>query len=63
MQAIARAVDSGRSDLIFDLSRVEFMDSTIINQLVRACTRLGEAGWLGCVTRRPRPVACWRSAV
>jgi anti-sigma B factor antagonist len=56
MQAIARAVDSGRSDLIFDLSRVEFMDSTIINQLVGACTRLGAEGRLARV-RDPSPAA------
>lgn len=43
-QAIASVVDAGRSDLIFDLSRVEFMDSTIINRLVRACPRLGADG-------------------
>lgn len=56
MQAIATAVDSGRSDLIFDLSRVEFMDSTVINQLVRACTRLGAEGRSARV-RDPSPAA------
>lgn len=44
VQAIATALDAGRSDLIFDLSRVEFMDSTIIRQLLRARTRLGADG-------------------
>jgi anti-anti-sigma factor len=55
-QAIASVVDAGRSDLIFDLSRVEFMDSTIINQFVRARTRLGADGRMARM-RDPSPAA------
>jgi anti-anti-sigma factor len=55
-QAIATAVDAGRCDLIFDLSRVEFMDSTVIYQLVTACTRLGADGRMARV-RDPSPAA------
>ncbi|HET6772415.1 MAG TPA: STAS domain-containing protein [Acidimicrobiales bacterium] len=57
-QAIAAAVDAGRSDLIFDLSRVEFMDSTIINQLARACTRLGPDGRMARVRDPSPPARC-----
>ena len=44
MQAIATAVDCGRSDLIIDLSRVGFMDSTTIDQILAARSRLGAQG-------------------
>jgi hypothetical protein len=63
-QAIAAAVDAGRSDLIFDLavsSSWTARSSTSSPGPARASGRT--AGWLACVTRRPRPVACWRSAV
>jgi anti-sigma B factor antagonist len=43
-QAIATAVESGRSDVVIDLSGVEFMDSTTIDQILAARIRLGEQG-------------------
>jgi anti-anti-sigma factor len=55
-QAIVSVVDAGRSDVIFNLSRVEFMDSTVIHQLVRARTRLGADGRTARV-RDPSPAA------
>ncbi len=56
MQAIATAVDSGRSDVVIDLSRVEFMDSTTIVQILAARTRLGAQGRMARV-RDPSPAA------
>jgi anti-anti-sigma factor len=56
MQAIATAAEAGRSDLVFDLSRVDFMDSTTIEQIVSACTRLREDGRMARI-RNPSPVA------
>ena len=44
MQAIATAVESGRSDVVIDLSGVEFMDSTTIDQILAARIRLGAQG-------------------
>ena len=52
----ATAAGAGRSDLVFDLSGVEFMDSTVIYQLVTACTRLGADGRMARV-RDPSPAA------
>ena len=56
MQAIATAVDAGPSDLIIDLSRVEFMDSTTIDQILEARTRLVAEGRKAHV-RDPSPAA------
>ena len=56
MQAIATALDSGRSDLIIDLSRVEFIDSTTIDQILAARIRLEAEGRKARV-RDPSPAA------
>jgi anti-sigma B factor antagonist len=43
--AIATVVDAGQPDVVIDLSRVEFMDSTTLDQILVARARLGaEAG-------------------
>ena len=55
-QAIATAVDASRSDLVIDLSRVEFMDSTTIDQILAARVRLGAEGRKVRV-RDPSPAA------
>ncbi|HEU0041555.1 MAG TPA: STAS domain-containing protein [Jiangellaceae bacterium] len=55
-RAIVRVVDAGRSDVVFELSNVDFMDSTVIHQLVRASTRLGADGRTTRV-RDPSPAA------
>lgn len=55
-QAIATAAGAGRSDLVFDLSGVEFMDSTTIEQILAARTSLGEDGRRARI-RNPSPVA------
>jgi anti-anti-sigma factor len=55
-QAIVTAAGAGRSDLIFDLRYVEFMDSTTIEQILAACTSLGEEGRMARV-RDPSPAA------
>ena len=45
----------GRSDVVIDLSRVEFMDSTTIDQILAARSRLGaQARRPASATRRPR---------
>jgi anti-anti-sigma factor len=54
--AIATAVDIGRSDLVIDLSRVEFMDSTTIDQILGARIRLEAEGRKARV-RDPSPSA------
>lgn len=51
----ATAAGAGRSDLVFDLSGVEFMDSTTIEQIA-ARTSLGEDGRMARI-RNPSPVA------
>lgn len=56
VQAIATAMASGRSDVVIDLSRVEFMDSTTIDQILAARTRLGAEGRTARV-RDPSPAA------
>ena len=56
VQAIATAAEAGRSDLVFDLSCVDFMDSTTIQQIMAAVTRLGEDGRRARI-RDPSPVA------
>jgi anti-anti-sigma factor len=55
-KAITSVVDAGRSDLTFDLSSVDFMDSTVILELLRARTRLGADGRTARV-RDPSPAA------
>jgi anti-anti-sigma factor len=55
-RAIADVVDAERSNVVFDLSRVEFMDSTVILQLLKASTRLGADGRTARV-RDPSPAA------
>lgn len=55
-EAIATAVNSRPSDLIIDLSRVEFMDSTTIDQILAARTRLEAEGRKARV-RDPSPAA------
>lgn len=55
-QAITRAVDSGPSDLVIDLSGVEFMDSATIHQILAARMRLGARGRKARV-RDPSPSA------
>jgi anti-sigma B factor antagonist len=56
VRAIAMVVDAGQSDVVIDLSRVEFMDSTVIYQLVTASTLLGADGRMARV-RDPSPAA------
>jgi anti-anti-sigma factor len=56
VRAIATAAGAGRSDLVFDLSRVDFMDSTTIDRILAACTILGEDGRVARI-RNPSPVA------
>jgi anti-sigma B factor antagonist len=53
--AITEAVDSGGSDLVIDLSGVEFMDSTTIEQILAARTRLGAEGRKARVRHPSRP--------
>ena len=55
-QAVSRVLDGGWSDLVVDLSRVEFMDSVVVNQLLIASKRLGMAGRTVRV-RDPSPAA------
>jgi anti-anti-sigma factor len=54
-QAIATAVDSGRSDLVIDLSRVVFMDSTTIDQILAARRRLASEGRMARVRHPSGP--------
>jgi anti-sigma B factor antagonist len=44
-EAVDDALDAGRPDLIVDLSRVTFLDSTMLQALIRACdnSRLRES--------------------
>jgi anti-sigma B factor antagonist len=56
MEAIAAVADVGRSDLVIDLSRIEFMDSTTIDQILAARVRLGAQGRKARV-RDPSPAA------
>jgi anti-sigma B factor antagonist len=44
VRAIAMVVDAGQSDVVIDLSRVEFMDSTTLDQILTARARLGAEG-------------------
>ena len=41
---ISRAIDDGGADLIVDMSRVEFLDSTGLGVLVKALKRTRESG-------------------
>jgi anti-anti-sigma factor len=56
-QAVDGVMDEGRSDPVFDLSGVVFMDSTIINELLIAFTRLKADGRMA---RIPDPSAAAR---
>jgi anti-anti-sigma factor len=56
-QAVDSVVDEGRSDLVFDLSGVEFMDSTTTTQLLIARTHPKVDGRMA---RLPDPSAAAR---
>jgi anti-anti-sigma factor len=55
-RALTMVVDAAPSDVIIDLSRVEFMDGTTVNQILAVCTRLRAEGRMARV-RRPSPPA------
>ena len=55
VRAIATVVDAGTSDVVIDLSRVEFMDSTTLDQILAAHARLGAKGRTARIRNPSRP--------
>ena len=55
VRAITPVVDAGQSDVVIDLSRVEFMDSTTLDQILAAHARLGAEGRTARIRNPSRP--------
>jgi anti-anti-sigma factor len=55
VRAIATVVDAGQSDVVIDLSRVEFMDSATLDQILAAHARLGAEGRTARIRNPSRP--------